>query len=86
MVLLNFVSNLLNKTKAVGVMFTSLEPILILCVPHGVVCSPSLESVIASFRHVVTVGMVSYSSIVSIILSSKHVGELGFSMSMAVKP
>jgi hypothetical protein len=51
-----------------------------------VVCSPSLESVIASFRHVVTVGMVSYSSIVSIILSSKHVGELGFSMSMAVKP
>jgi hypothetical protein len=84
MVLLDFVSNVLNKTKAVSVMVTSLEPILIFCVPHGVVSSPSLKFVITSFRHVVIVGVVSYSLVVSIILFSKHVGELGFSMLMVV--
>jgi hypothetical protein len=85
MVLLDFVSDVLNKAKAIGVVFTSLEPILVLCVPHGVVYSPSLEFVITFSRHVVIVGMVSYLLVVSIILSSKHVGEFGSSMSMAIK-
>jgi hypothetical protein len=50
-------------------------------------CTPwyGFFSIITSFRHVVIIGVVSYSSIVSIILFSKQVGELGFSMLMVVK-
>jgi hypothetical protein len=50
-------------------------------------CTPwyGFFSIITSFRHVVIIGVVSYSSVVSIILFSKQVGELGFSMLMVVK-